>query len=98
MCSRHYDILVHYKLDEQHYMALVVEQSGRCAICLTDVPGGRHGVWNIDHDHSCCAGTITCGKCVRGLLCANCNSAIGMFEDDIETVKAAARYLEVSHA
>jgi hypothetical protein len=30
----------------------------------------------VDHDHTCCPGEYTCGKCVRGLLCDDCNKKL----------------------
>ena len=62
-----------------------------CDVCGRDLEGGRH--INVDHDHSCCPGQGTCGKCVRGLLCRACNRAIGSFGEDAETLKHAVTYL-----
>jgi hypothetical protein len=45
-----------------------------------------------DHDHNCCpaqpdATAKTCGKCIRGLLHARCNSAVGIVETLGDAVK-----------
>jgi hypothetical protein len=39
------------------------------------------GVLHIDHDHSCCPGRKSCGRCVRGVLCARHNLLVGQFEN-----------------
>lgn len=36
----------------------------------------------IDHDHTCCNSTPTCGKCTRGVLCNSCNKAEGNLKGD----------------
>ena len=55
-------------------------QGGICAIC------GRDLALFIDHNH------IT--GVVRGLLCFNCNIALGSFNDDPDNLRKAADYLE----
>jgi hypothetical protein len=48
----------------------------------------------VDHQHSCCPGkSNSCGRCVRGLLCISCNSAIGMFDENVEVLRRAAAYV-----
>jgi hypothetical protein len=53
-------------------------------------------VLSIDHDHACCPGRISCGKCIRGLLCNRCNRALGLLGDSIELLKKMIAYLEQS--
>jgi len=58
-----------------------VWKRARCDIC------GRTGIkMVVDHDHKT-------GK-IRGLLCYNCNLAIGNAFDDIARLMAMIRYLE----
>ena len=56
-----------------------------CAICGTTEWMGRHQRPHIDHDHET-------GE-VRGVLCHNCNLAIGHLKDDPELVARALAYL-----
>ena len=48
----------------------------------------------IDHDHACCPGTRSCGKCVRGLLCNWCNRLLGMAFDNPAILAGAIQYLD----
>lgn len=84
-----------YGLDAATFQALNKAQGGACSICrsvfdATNVPA-------VDHDHKCCPDRArSCGKCVRGLLCARCNLALGGMDDDPERLRRAAEYVEVT--
>jgi hypothetical protein len=69
------------------YDVLFNKHDGKCWICK--VSSAVH----IDHDHSCCAGGWSCGNCVRGLLCSNCNTAIGLLKDNKVLLLEAIKYL-----
>lgn len=47
----------------------------------------------VDHDHGCCPGDKSCGRCVRGLICMCCNAALGMLRDDLAAAESLAEYL-----
>lgn len=68
-----------YGLSKDSWDALFERQGGCCAICKAIEPGGR-GWWHTDHDHDCCPGENTCGRCVRAIICNQCNLAIGYVE------------------
>ena len=63
-----------------------------CSICGLMIGNDRQLA--VDHDHACCAGKRSCGKCVRGLLCLSCNSTLGLNNDSPARLRAAANYLE----
>lgn len=86
---------VKYGIEPEQYDAILAAQGGGCAICSTDSPGGSGG-WHTDHDHACCPGQKSCGKCIRGLLCVNCNLALGQLKDDPALLRKAADYLEAN--
>lgn len=97
LCPRHvhfrYLALRQYGMTIDQYEAMLVSQGGGCAIC-----GGvnANGSWlAVDHDHNCCPDKgVSCGRCIRALLCANCNLMIGQSSDNPERLRAAAEYLE----
>lgn len=74
-----------YGLSQDVWEALFNSQGRVCRICRTDKHGGMG--WSTDHDHNCCPGEKCCGKCVRGILCAGCNSALGFLEDHMDAAK-----------
>lgn len=81
-----------YGLTPEQFDAMLAEQRGVCAVCGTDDPGDGKA-WRIDHDHRCCPSGRSCGKCVRGLLCHQCNAGIGYLRDDPAVLAAAIDYL-----
>lgn len=98
--ERDYDpdrwLRAHYKLTRGQWFDLLDAQGGGCAICgRTESPGiaGRY-TFHVDHDHACCPGRRSCGKCVRGLLCNHCNPMLGAADDDPAVLRAGAEYLE----
>lgn len=69
----------------EDYEEAYVKQYGRCAICGCKLNSSRYTRFAGDHDHKT-------GK-LRGLLCTNCNTALGLFKDSIERLDSAKRYL-----
>lgn len=81
-----------YGITADQYVDLGRAQGWKCAICSNfDGDGGRKLC--IDHDHSCCPGSGSCGKCIRGLICFKCNVTLGMINDDVELLASMQRYL-----
>lgn len=69
----------------EKYEEAYIKQNGRCAICGCKLNSSRYTRFAGDHDHRN-------GK-LRGLLCTNCNTALGLFKDSIERLEMAKRYL-----
>ena len=83
--------LATYGMTPEDYDRMLAAQDGGCAVC-----GGTNDNGNrlaVDHDHACCSGGGSCGRCVRGLLCQRCNSASGLLGDSIERVEMLLDYL-----
>ncbi len=83
-----------YNITFQDYEAMLIKQDFRCAICPQQHGWGRYEKLHVDHDHQCCKGSKSCGKCVRSLLCSHCNIMLGNAHDDIDILKAAIDYLQ----
>ena len=81
--------LKQYGITPDDYIQMLGNQNGECAICGSPDSGCiKKERLHVDHCH-------TTGK-VRGLLCTNCNQAIGKFKDSPELLRLAAMYIEKS--
>ena len=63
-----------HNLTWEQYQELQARFDGLCWVCLS--AKGMH----IDHDHACCPRRHSCGECVRGWLCARCNTGLAFME------------------
>lgn len=86
-----------YGIDLDHYEALLSAQNGCCAICPRPLAKDQNRL-AVDHDHTCCPGEASCGKCIRGLLCPNCNRALGLLQEDVEIIFRAGDYVKLNTA
>jgi hypothetical protein len=80
-----------YSLEPEDYARLYEHQWRRCAICRRATGATKRLA--VDHDHACCPGPTSCGRCVRGLVCGPCNSMLAHARDDAELFRRAIRYL-----
>ena len=78
--AREYGLRTKYGITEEMFRSILKYQKHHCAICKSKKPGGRYGVWQIDHDHA--TGTV------RGLLCFNCNKHLGFYDRIAEGIAA----------
>jgi hypothetical protein len=84
---------IRFGITKDRFNQMLEEQGNACAICREPFQDQRI-CW--DHDHSCCpvpasGHTVSCGKCLRGLLCVQCNTRLGWLEMHASTIRA---YLE----
>lgn len=80
-----------YGIGEEQYQELLASQGGRCAGCRRATGASKRLA--VDHDHSCCPGPKSCGRCVRGLVCSTCNDVLAHFRDDPYAFERMASYL-----
>jgi len=69
----------------------MLEAQGGCAICGKIDSNLKN--MHVDHDHYCCAGYLSCGKCIRGILCNKCNWLIAGAGESIEIFHRSIEYL-----
>jgi len=81
-----------YNLSAEQYDALYRFQGGRCALCRRATGASKRLA--VDHDHACCIGPKSCGKCVRGLVCSTCNDVLAHFRDSPAAFFRGAAYLD----
>lgn len=85
--------LAKYDISPIQYAEMLARQGGQCMICrIPECSSGR--AFAVDHDHACCPGKKTCGRCVRALLCWRCNHTLGILREDIDVYRSAIAYIE----
>lgn len=73
-----------YGISPEDQRSLLDSQGGGCALC-SRVVGVPDSPACIDHDHN--TGSV------RGILCRQCNSALGTLGDSVEGLRNALAYL-----
>ena len=79
--NRKKDLKKKFNITLDQYGEMLNNQNGVCAICKRK----NKKTLAVDHNHST-------GR-IRGLLCGNCNWAIGLFLEDIGILTSAIEYL-----
>ena len=70
----------------EDYDKMLEEQRGVCAICGKPETKPNAKYLAVDHNHET-------GE-VRGLLCNNCNRALGLLKDNVDVLQNAINYLK----
>lgn len=76
-----------YRLRPEDWQRMWDEQDGLCRICREVQPT------QVDHNHSCCSGPTSCGKCVRSLLCGRCNLKLAFVENNSKLIDLMREYI-----
>lgn len=90
-CVKFHEVKIKYKLNKNDVLKMLNDCNNQCIGCQSEFVNNN---FLIDHNHQCCSGRNSCGKCVRGLLCAGCNTGIGFLQDDVVRMKNLVTYLE----
>jgi hypothetical protein len=86
---RDWDLKKAFGITLGEYNVLLDSQNGKCVICGKEEIRQRNGKIKhlaVDHNHKT-------GK-VRGLVCHDCNVALGYLKEDINTMKKMIEYIE----
>jgi len=75
-----------YGMSQDQFNKMLVDQNNMCKICNNKFKDKKDT--HIDHCHN--------SNIVRGLLCNNCNMALGQFNDNTDIMDKAIKYLENS--
>jgi hypothetical protein len=82
--TRKHHFVYRYGITQEEAMELVKKAGNKCQICGVEFLESNPP--HIDHNHK--TGTI------RGVLCRCCNSGLGLFNENINLLKIAIRYLK----
>lgn len=82
------------RLKDKREYGLTYEEADRlrsvtnCQVCGAAAPGGPNSLRRLHIDHCHTSGQV------RGVLCGDCNTALGRAKDDPEILRKLALYLE----
>lgn len=77
-----------YGLTLEQYRQLVIEAGNKCWICGKPPHGMQYSLDRLCIDHDKISGKF------RGLLCGNCNAALGLFDHNSKSLRRAVDYLD----
>lgn len=81
----HYSLKANYGIDADVYHSLLETQNFECAICNIGIEEVSR-MFAVDHCHDS-------GK-IRGLLCGQCNTGIGLFKENVKIFNKAISYIQ----
>ena len=79
-----------YGITQEEYEKLLLHQNGLCKICKTFKLHPKANFMVVDHDHYT--------NKLRGILCFKCNAGLGHFDDNVNKLTNAIKYLIVSNS
>ncbi len=87
---KHNDLKTAFGIGLVEYNKMLLEQQDKCAICKNPETAfikslNKTKSFSVDHCHKT-------GR-IRGLLCGKCNTALGLFKEDVSIMKLAINYL-----
>lgn len=82
--KRERDLKRLYGITTEQFHTLLEEQNYQCKICGT--PHTEEKYLHVDHCHNT--------GVVRGLLCTKCNTGLGLFNEDLNLLTKAQKYLD----
>jgi len=84
-CTKEEQLKNKLGIDYEQYHKMLKSQGYRCEICRSKLESSRYTKFAVDHCHKT-------GK-VRGLLCTQCNTALGLLKDSPVRLNSAIKYL-----
>lgn len=78
-------MLSNYGITHKEYYKILIEQNESCYICKRHESEFDRKL-AVDHCHTT--------NIIRGLLCGDCNKALGLFRDNIRSLTIAIEYLQ----
>lgn len=84
-CTKHYQHQSRHSID---FSSILGDFARGCAVC-----GSLENLC-LDHDHSICQEKSVCNLCYRGILCRDCNFALGQVKESSERLVKLAKYIE----